>query len=114
MAVTVAHGYKIARALAHFRFRRGNSAHAHQSAQAQCTLGIAAYWFEILFTAPELNDQIAGSSSKVSSKWYSPLHASTGGPSQWAGSSRGGMSGNSAKPTSASPVANARVLRHRG
>jgi hypothetical protein len=49
------------------RRRRGTSAHAHHSAQAQCTLGIAAYWFEILFTAPELNDQKEGSFASVSS-----------------------------------------------
>ena len=47
---------------------RGTSAHAHHNAHAQCTLGIAANWFEILLTAPELNDQNAGSLASVSTK----------------------------------------------
>ena len=49
-------------------FSRGTSAHVHHSAQAQCTLGIAANWFEILFTAPELNDQNVGYLASVSTK----------------------------------------------
>ena len=31
-----------------------------------CTLGMAAYWFEILLTAPELNDQNVGYLASVS------------------------------------------------
>ena len=53
---------------AHTCFTRGTSAHAHQSAHAQWTLGIAANWLEILLTAPELNDQNAGSLASVSTK----------------------------------------------
>ena len=47
---------------------RGTSTHAHHSAHAQCTLGIAANWFEILLTAPELNDQNVGYFASVSTK----------------------------------------------
>ena len=44
------------------------SAHAHHSAQQQCTLGMAAYWFEIFFMAPELKLQNVGYRSRVSMK----------------------------------------------
>ena len=78
---------------------RGTSAHAHHSAHAQCTLGIAANWFEILLTAPELNDQNAGSfGQRVDEAVVAVLACE---PSR----SRGGISGKSAKPMSASAVA---------
>ena len=54
--------------LAHVRFTRGTSAHAHHSAQQQCTLGMAAYWFEMFFIAPELNVQSVGYLASVSTK----------------------------------------------
>ncbi len=71
---------------------------------------MAANWLEILLTAPELNDQNAGSLARVSSKpklwWMNPYASGV--------SSRGGMSGKNAKPMSARPVAMPMVLRHRG
>ena len=45
---------------------RGTSAHAQKSAQAQCTLGIAANWLEILLISLELNDQSVGYLASVS------------------------------------------------
>ena len=66
--MTVPTGYNAASTFAQVCLRRGTSAQAHNSAQAQCTLGIAAYWFEILLTAPELNDQNAGYFARVSWK----------------------------------------------
>ena len=81
---------------------RGTSAHAHHSAHAQCTLGIAAYWFEILFTAPELNDQNVGYFASVSTKPYD------------AGIRRGGISGQNMNPINAIAVVTASVLRQSG
>src|SRR3954469_23706241 len=102
MTVTVVIGYTTASTFAQRCFTRGTSAHAHHSAHAQCTLGIAANWFEILLTAPELNDQNAGSWASVSKK------------SKRAGIRRGGSSGKNATPTSATAVAMPRVFRHNG
>jgi len=65
---TVATGYSAASTFTQTCSTRGTVAHAHHNAHAQCTLGIAAYWFEILLTAPELNDQNAGSFASVSTK----------------------------------------------
>src|SRR5436190_23776161 len=102
MAVTVPIGYSTNAIFTQRRRARGTSAHAHHSAHAQCTLGIAANWFEILLTAPELNDQNAGSCASVSKKW------------KRCGIRRGGSSGKNANPTSATAVAMPRVFRHKG
>src|SRR5262245_31624512 len=102
MAVTVHTGYITASTLTHVRRTRGTSAHAHHSAHAQWTLGMAAYWFEILLTAPELNDQNVGYFASVSTKPYD------------AGMSRGGINGQSRNPINASAVVTASVLRQSG
>ena len=68
MAVTVPTGYSTNAIFTQRRRARGTITHAHQSAHAQCTLGIAANWFEILLTAPELNDQNVGYFASVSTK----------------------------------------------
>ena len=53
-------GYRTASTLAQRCLHAWHEHDAHHVAHAQCTLGIAAYWFEILLTAPELNDQNVG------------------------------------------------------
>src|SRR6476661_1628991 len=102
MTITVSTGYDTAAHLAHQCLSRGTRAHAHHSAQQQCTLGIAAYWLEIFFIAPELKLQKVGYLSSVSTKPYE------------CGSRRGGMSGQKRKPMSAIAVAMASVFRQRG
>src|SRR6478735_6478947 len=102
MTLTVSIGYSTASDFDHQCLSRGTSAHAHQSAQQQWTLGIAAYWLETFFIAPELKLQNVGYLSSVSTKPY-----------EW-GSRRGGISGQKRKPMSAIAVAIASVLRHRG
>ena len=66
--MTVKTGYMIASTLAQRCLTRGANTSAHHVAQHTCTLGIAAYWFEILLTAPELNDQNVGYFASVSTK----------------------------------------------
>src|SRR3954453_4460105 len=102
MTDTVRAGRGAASSVAPQCLSRGPSAHAHHSAQQQCTLGIAANWLEIFFIAPELKLQNVGYLSSVSTKPY-----------EW-GSRGGGMTGQKRKPMSAIAVAIASVLRHRG
>src|SRR4026209_1484684 len=102
MAVTVQTGDSTASTFAHVCLTRGTSAHAHQSAHAQWTLGIAAYWLEILFTAPELNVQKVGYFARVSTNPYD------------SGINRGGMSGQNMNPINAIAVVTASVLRQSG
>ena len=42
--------------------------HAHQNAQTQCMLGIAAYWFATPPDPPPLNDHSAEKCDRVSTK----------------------------------------------
>ena len=56
----------MARALAHHDFTRGRNTAQPHSAQPQCRLGMAAYWFEMVFMVDELNDQKVGYFTRVS------------------------------------------------
>ena len=68
MQNTVAIGYSTTRARAQRRRTRGKSTSALHSDQAECRLGIAAYWFDSFFSPPESNDQNVGYLSSVSTK----------------------------------------------
>ena len=59
MAKRVHRGYTAASTLAHRARTAGTSTSADHDDQAKWRLGMAAYWFEILWTAPESNDQRA-------------------------------------------------------
>src|SRR2546421_6294212 len=116
MQKRVVTGYSATSARTHRRRTSGNSTSALHVDQPMCRLGIAAYWFESFLRPPESNDQNVGNLARVSTKPKFSWCADGGGPNRSGGSSRsrGGMSENAAKPTSARSVVHASVLRQRG
>ena len=68
ITVTVKNGYSDREHLGPAMLHAGREHARAPGRPAQCTLGIAAYWFEILLTAPELNDQNVGYFASVSTK----------------------------------------------
>ena len=68
MQKTVAAGYRAMSALSQRRRVMGMSTKAHHVDQPVCRLGMAAYWFDTLATAPESNDHSPPNRSRVSTK----------------------------------------------
>src|SRR4051794_17245940 len=116
MQYSVMNGYAITNARAQRRRTSGKSTSALHVDQAMCRLGMAAYWFDTFLRPPDSNDHNVGYVASVSTKPKFSARSAVGGPYRIGGSSTslGGMSENAAKPTRASTVVNASVLRHRG